>query len=87
MTDATTKAAIKIRDRLNEVATELKRRLDGLPELNRMDARTCEDAALMLEKLGTEVTRLRLGIGCYRYGRLSRVDLFAMTRNWNSRMP
>ena len=52
-------------------------------ELMEHDAKTCEDAAKMLRKLGTEITRLRLGIGHYEYGKLTRADLIGMTENWN----
>lgn len=77
-------AAIKLRDRLGDVAKEIGYRRDGNAELNAMDAKVCADAAAMLEKLGTEVTRLRLGIGHLYYGRLDRTELWNMSRNWNS---
>ena len=50
------------------------------------DAVACERAAAMLEKLGTEVTRLRLGISHYYYcdhTGMSVVELRRMTENWN----
>lgn len=51
---------------------------------NRMDGNTCEAAALMLKKLGNEVTRLRLAIGHYTAGRMSRTDLDFIAMTWDS---
>lgn len=52
-------------------------------DLAKHDAEVCEAASKMLRKLSLEVTRLRLGIGHYQYGRLSRADLINLTENWN----
>ena len=84
MTDVVIKDAIKLRDRLLDVAKELRYRRDGNLELNERDAKSCDDAAAMLQKLGTEVTRLREGIGCFKYGRLNRDRLIRLPDTWNS---
>ena len=81
--DSTMREAIRLRDRLLDVAKELRLRRDGLPELNKLDAQSCDDSAQMLQKLGTEVTRLREGIGHFEYGMMSRHDLIQMPRRWN----
>lgn len=88
MTDPVIKKAIAMRDGLVAAAREFRRigkRSDhaATKELMEMDAVNCENAAEMLEKLGTEVDRLRLGIGIRHYGRLSGAKLMAMTKNWN----
>ena len=75
--------AIKIRDNVRSAAKEFRYRRDGNKELNEMDAKACEDAAVMLQKLGTEVTRLRLAIGHYKYGMMSRQDLIKIPDTWN----
>ena len=75
--------AIGIRDRLARVEKEIGYRLDGNKELNKLDAHTCADAREMLEKLDTEVFRLRAAIGHYRYGRMSRAELFKIAQTWN----
>ena len=83
MKDCVIKDAIKLRSRLLDVAKELRIRRDGNLELNEMDAKSCDDSAAMLRKLGTEVTRLREGIGCFKYGRLSRISLIQLPDTWN----
>ncbi len=80
--------AIRLRDGLLGAANEF-RHIGGpsanavTKELMELDAKTCEDAAKMLQKLGTEVTRLRLGIGHYRYGMVDRSALVRMSESWN----
>ena len=80
--------AVQLRDDLLRTAKEF--RFMGGPlaskatkELLALDAKTCDDAAKMLQKLGTEVTRLRLGIGHYKYGMLDRSDLIRISESWN----
>ena len=90
MTDPVIKDAIKLRDGLLEAAKEfriLARRADRQTtrELREFDADCCEAAAKMMAKLGTEVTRLRLGIGHHLSGQmpLDRHELRKMTVDWN----
>lgn len=83
MTDPVIRDAIKLRDRLRDVAKELRMRRDGNVECNEMDAQSCDDSADMLQKLGTEVSRLREGIGHFKYGQMSRVNLIGMPDTWN----
>ena len=83
MTDPVIAQAIQIRDRLKDVSKEIGMRQDGNKELNDMDAETCTDAAHMLQKHGTEVTRLREVIGHYRYGMIERAALFRVMESWN----
>ena len=80
--------AVKLRDGLLGAANEFRCRgaltkSAVTKELSELDAKTCEDAAKMHQKLGTEVTRLRLGIGHYKYGMLDRSDLIRMSESWN----
>jgi hypothetical protein len=80
--------ATKLRDGLLSAAKEFRyigarSTRAATQELTEHDAKTCEDAAKMLRKLGIEVTRLRLAIGHYSYGKLSRADLISMVGNWN----
>ncbi len=82
--DPTILSAKCLRDRLLDVGRELGQRREGNPELNRMDAATCRDAAAMMKRLGTEVTRLRETIGCFEHGRLSRLDLVRIPLSWNN---
>jgi hypothetical protein len=88
MTDPVIVKAIQLRDQLVSCADELAiqariGRNSSARELAAMEAQSCRDAAEMLEKLGTEVSRLRLAIGHFRYGRLARGALEAMANNWN----
>ncbi len=83
MTDPVIAEAVKIRDRVRSAGQEFRRRTDGLRELNEIDAKSCDEAADMLQKLGTEVTRLRLAIGCYRDYRMNRSDLSHVADTWN----
>lgn len=81
--------ARNLRDGLQSAAVEFRRIAarsshTATKELAEIDARICLDAAKMLQKLGTEVTRLRLGIGHYKYGKLDRLDLIKMATNWNA---
>lgn len=74
--------ALKIRDRLLNVAKEIGyQHKPGA--LRDFDMKTCKQAAEMLQKLGTEVDRLRMGIGHFHHGRMSIFDLEKMTKNWN----
>lgn len=80
--------AVKLRDKLLEVAKELRiqgkmARSTSGKTLAAMDAKACDDSARMLEKLGTEVTRLRLGILTYCDGRMEERGLRNMAKNWN----
>lgn len=89
MTDPVIRVAINLRDRLRETERELRILASTATHpatrtMRGFDADSCRDAALMLEKLGTEVTRLRLGVGHFFYGWMSRVDLGRMARCWNS---
>lgn len=53
-------------------------------ELAELDGKACLESAKMLQKLGTEVFRLRAGIGCYLdTGDPDRGRLRQMTQNWN----
>ncbi len=88
MTDPIIDQAIKLSNGLLAAAKEF--RYIGGPsatavtkELMEHDAKTCEDAAKMLQKLSMEVTRLRLGIGHYKYGMLNRSNLIQMAESWN----
>ena len=83
MTDPIIQHAIKLRSQLLDVAKELGRPPAMNMQLRAMDAKTCNDSAEMLKKLGTEIARLRLGIGHYEYGKISRHDLIQMPRSWN----
>lgn len=83
MTDETLARAKKLRDGLLSTAKEIRLRRDGDAQLNEHDAKTCEDAAAMLQTLGTEVDRLRQGVGCFFEGRLDRATLKNMVRTWN----
>lgn len=86
--DQVTQDAIKLQRQLSEIASEFRMFsalavTDVGSEIAKRNAKACDDAAAMLQKLGTEVTRLREGIGCYHYGRLDRQDLWRMARSWN----
>ena len=90
MTDPVIQQARKLRDSLLDVAKEHDIRSESpstssvAAELAKMDAQTCRSAAEMLAKLGTEVTRLRLGIGHFDYGQMPRRELVQMSKTWNS---
>lgn len=60
------------------------KQLKGYLDLGDTSARTCADAADMLQVLGTEVDRLRQAIGCYLYGRIDRHELRKISESWNS---
>ena len=81
--DETIQRAKRLRDSLLDVSTEFHLRRDGNLELNKMNASFCRDAADMLRTLGTEVERLRMAIGCFEYGRMSREDLVKIPLSWN----
>jgi len=88
-TDPVIRDAIRLRDRLLDVTKEHDYKARAAThkstiECAEMDAQTCRAAAAMLEKLGTEVTRLRLGIGHLHYGMMDRLELNQMTKNWNA---
>jgi hypothetical protein len=87
-TDPVIRAAIKIRNRLVDCAKEFRihgrmaRKPAGV-EMAEHDAKACDEAAAMLQKLGTEVTRLRLSIQHFNAGRMSRFELSEVVKNWN----
>lgn len=87
MSDPVIERAKKLRERLGDVVRELeyvaKASEGSKQKLAEMDAQTCREAAEMLATLGIEVTRLRLGIGHLFYGRMDRIELNRMTKNWN----
>lgn len=79
---------IAVRDKLLEVAAELELRARTLRsedarELCEYEAAVVRLGAAAIQKFGTEVTRLREGIGCHHYGRLAEFDLYQMSQNWN----
>lgn len=95
--------AVKLRDGLRDTAknatldAQMMRLIgkDGTKE-SRVNAAELKDyeatiavqAALMLEKLGTEVTRLRLSIGCHLdTGDPTRADMRKIVTNWNGDKP
>lgn len=87
MSDEIIQKAIEIRDRLVEVRKEIiihgqMAKSSSAKTLAKMDAATVGDAIALLAKLGTEVERLRLGIGHFHYGRMSANDLYKMTKKW-----
>lgn len=53
-------------------------------ELDALDGDACRCAAELLAKLGTEVIRLRLSIGHYEYGHMTRDALIRVPRTWNA---
>jgi hypothetical protein len=80
--------SIKLARQLGEIAADQKARAavagkGPRSEMHLADAKTCEDAAALLQKLHTEVYRLREGIGCHFYGRISGPELAKMARTWN----
>ena len=87
MTDPVIRDAIKLRDRLVECAKEFrilgKRAKTPAGASWAIDANACDQAAAMLQKLGTEVTRLRLTIQHFDAGRMSRLELRKVVGNWN----
>lgn len=88
MTDLVIATAIKLRDRMVDCAKEFElRKLTARRpvdvELAEGDAKDCLETAAMLQKLGTEVTRLRLAIQHFDCGRLSRFELREIVTNWN----
>ena len=84
MSEYVIKDAIKTRDQLLEVSQQFKYRRSKHKELDSLDETTCEHAAELLQKLGTEVTRLRLTIEHYLYGRMGRDDLKNVVKTWTS---
>lgn len=91
MTDSVIADGIKLRDRLLGTAKELRIQAEmhkvlgkaTQSELCDMDAQVCEESAEMMQKLGTEVTRLRLGIGHFKHGQMSKLDLCKFPNTWN----
>jgi hypothetical protein len=79
--------AIKLARQLYEIASDQKVRAEtvtgGRRDMHLIDAKSCEESAALLQKLATEVYRLREGIGCHHYGRLAEGDLWRMSRTWN----
>lgn len=92
-TDPVIRDAIKLRDGLIECAREWRHyvqmhaRTDAAKRLGEHDAQISERAAAMLEKLGTEVDRLRQAIGCFGDGRASRSELRHLVNSWNYDAP
>ena len=73
-----------VRDPILEQARSLRDALRDIAKgLGERDAKTCGECVEMMENLGTEVDRLRDGIGCFRIGQLERDTLFNMARTWN----
>lgn len=88
MDDPVIRDAIKLHDRILAAGREFEirkrcARSQAESELAEADFYACQDAAAMLKKLGTEVTRLRLAIQHFDYGRMSRLELRQITANWN----
>lgn len=88
MADPVIAEAIKLRDRILACGREfeLRKRAARRPadaELAEYDFQSCQETAAMLQKLGTEVTRLRLAIQHFDCGRMSRFELHEITTNWN----
>jgi precorrin-6x reductase len=86
--DQVIERAIKLRDQLLECAKEfdihaLRYTRPGARKAVESDAKACREAAEMMAKLGTEVTRLRLGIQHFDHGRIDRFELREMVENWN----
>ena len=92
-TDPVIREAIKLRDSLEDTAKEFDIiEQEAISEGKKpkalcanMDARRIRDAIDMLAKLGTEVTRLRLGIEHAADPRagMSLKELTNMTKSWN----
>ena len=88
MTDPVIAEAIKLRDKLLECAKEFRHhgvmaRTDAGKKMAEFDALICEASAEMMAKLGTEVTRLRLGIQHFDHGRMDRLELRKFPNSWN----
>jgi hypothetical protein len=88
MSDDATRDAIRLTNSLVDLGKYLhvSARVEQDPAKRQLmvyDSKTCQDAAQMLQKLGTEVVRLREGIGCFHYGKLNERDLYGMSQNWN----
>ncbi len=84
--------AIKQRDCLLDCAKEFRihgnmAKTVSAKKLAEFDAAVCEDAAKMLEKLGTEISRLRLAIQHFDHGRMGRFELRDVVKNWNGQSP
>lgn len=74
MQDETIRKAIKLRDHLRTLVFAR----------DQISKDICRDAAEMLEKLGTEVTRLREAIGHRYYGTISDRELREIAETWNT---
>ena len=86
MSDGPIRRAIRLRDDLLSVAKDIgfrRPKNETEKELNAIDQKACLDAAEMLQTFGTEVSRLRLAIGHYRFGRLSDHELGRISETWN----
>ena len=89
MSDQVIKRSIWLRDQLLQCAKEFgyiseKTAHASAKRMAAHDKSTCEEAAAMIEKLGTEVTRLRLCIQHFDHGRMSRFALRDVVENWNA---
>jgi hypothetical protein len=92
MSDPIIKDAIQIRDHLLDVAKEIRHRKkrethSSTVNLMEYDAAYCEAAAAMLQKLGTEITRLRLTIRHFDQNMMDRTGLRNVVRTWNDSEP
>ena len=89
MTDIVLQQAKGLKERLLDIAQEhdymsMKPGLSTVQQdMHELDRQSCIDSANMIEKLATEVIRLRLSIGHFKYGRLSEFDLFKVSETWN----
>lgn len=84
--------AKKLREKLGDIAIELTRNAErskdaAAKELLEFEALCCVEAAGMIAKLGTEVTRLRLTIQHYDHGRMTRTQLANAAETWNGDPP
>jgi len=88
MSDEVIRRSIWLRDQLLQCAKEFdyaaqKTQHASAKRMAEHDKATCEGAAEMLAKLGTEVTRLRLVIQHFDAGRMTRFELRSAVENWN----
>lgn len=83
MHDSITKEGIRLRKHLKICADEFRLMRGSPKELREHDAKTCEDAAALIQKLDIEVFRLRQTIGCYLQGVMDRSQLRHCAETWN----
>lgn len=74
MTDARIERAVRLKKDLTNLVPEMR---------SEFDRSTCIETVAMLQSLGTEVTRLRLAIGTFLYGRMDRHELRKISETWN----